>query len=369
VEDGSKTAIGGMSAGRVDTGGLGGVLKTCPEDFVVEEIPVYEPIGEGPHLFLWVEKRNVAAHQLVRDIARHFDVRRGEVGMAGNKDKVALTRQWISVPIEGAGASRIERADGDINDRVRILRAVRHTNKLKTGHLRGNRFEVTLRGVTCSEAEAKVRIERTVAMLKRAGVANHFGSQRFGHDSQTLNLGLALLRGEIEVHKRLSKDRRLRRLALSAAQSAVFNEMLRRRTENETTTKVLLGDVLVARPNGKPFLVDGSVMDEQQCEVDTNRFAITGVLPGSRVLRGEHTAREAEDVALSSLKLDWELFAGFGRQARGARRPFTIPVDDLVVTLGKSDDELCARVCFSLPSGSFATIVLAEFSEPRPSVR
>ena len=118
-----------------DLPGVSGRLKETPEDFLVEEIPAYEPSGEGEHLFLWIEKRDVAADQLVRHLARSLEVSRDDIGVAGLKDKRGVTRQFVSVPARAA--DRLEAANAE---EVHVLSATRHTNKLRTGHLKGNRF-------------------------------------------------------------------------------------------------------------------------------------------------------------------------------------------------------------------------------------
>src|SRR5690606_12839938 len=114
--------------------GIQGLLKTLPEDFVVEEIPAYEPGGEGEHLFLWVEKRDVPADGLIRHLAQTLGVPRDEIGTAGLKDRRAVTRQFVSVP-----ARAIDRIEAAGSESIRILAATRHGNKLRSGHLRGNR--------------------------------------------------------------------------------------------------------------------------------------------------------------------------------------------------------------------------------------
>src|SRR5580704_5664766 len=61
-----------------DLPGTGGKLKQEPEDFVVEEIPAYEPCGEGEHLFLWVEKQDVSGEELLRHVARRLGIPSGD---------------------------------------------------------------------------------------------------------------------------------------------------------------------------------------------------------------------------------------------------------------------------------------------------
>src|SRR5438067_963407 len=125
-----------------DLPGIGGRIKTIPEDFEVEEIPAYEPCGSGDSLYLWVEKCGLGADYFSRQVARRLEIAPGDVGMAGLKDRHAVTRQWISVPAAAEG--RLDRLDGD---GIRVLRVSRHGNKLKAGHLHGNRFRILIRDV------------------------------------------------------------------------------------------------------------------------------------------------------------------------------------------------------------------------------
>ena len=78
--------------------GTGGVLRAQPEDFVVDEVPAYPPSGEGDHVFVRIEKRGLNTAQAVERIARALDVNPRDIGVAGMKDRHAVTRQWISLP-------------------------------------------------------------------------------------------------------------------------------------------------------------------------------------------------------------------------------------------------------------------------------
>src|SRR5262249_50092556 len=129
-----------------DLPGLGGVIKQQPEDFDVEEIPAYEPCGQGEHLFLWIEKRAMGAEFFIRQIAKRLDIPPMEVGTAGLKDRQAVTRQWVSVPISAEG--RLDQLEGE---GIRLLKVSRHTNKLRPGHLHGNRFRILIRSIDQSK--------------------------------------------------------------------------------------------------------------------------------------------------------------------------------------------------------------------------
>ena len=120
--------------------GTGGVLRANIEDFIVEEIPSYLPSGAGTHAYAFIEKRGMTTQDVVSALA-DAGVPRGAVGYAGQKDKYAVARQWVSVPSDHTPAFQaLNSVDG-----VSVLETSRHKNKLGLGHLRGNRFSVRVR--------------------------------------------------------------------------------------------------------------------------------------------------------------------------------------------------------------------------------
>ncbi len=173
-----------------DVPGIGGRLKDRPEDFLVEEIPAYEPCGEGEHLYLLVEKRNHATLSVVRMLADHFGVRRDAVGFAGLKDKVAITRQLFSIHVPGKKAEDFPLFE---REGVTIHWVDKHSNKLRRGHLVGNRFIVRVRGVEPSKI---VMAHRSLSILGRLGVPNRIGEQRFGILQNNHLIGRALIMGD-----------------------------------------------------------------------------------------------------------------------------------------------------------------------------
>src|SRR5205807_3348057 len=144
-----------------------GRIKAQPEDFEVEEIPAYEPCGEGEFLYLWVQKRGMGAEYFVRQLAKRLQIPPDEVGTAGMKDRHAVTRQWVSVP-----ASCEPRLAGLEGDGIRVLQTSRHGNKLRPGHLHGNRFRILVRDV---EPEAAARLPALVEALRQGGLPNFYG--------------------------------------------------------------------------------------------------------------------------------------------------------------------------------------------------
>ena len=169
-----------------DLPGIGGVIKERVEDFVVEELPLYEPSGVGEHTFFEIKKEGLATFQAVRAIAQALRVPPAHVGYAGLKDAQAVTCQVLSVqgvPPEVVAALQLPH--------IQVLWAKRHRNKLKVGHLRGNRFSVRIRGVQPSSLPAGQAI---LDVLAHRGVPNRFGAQRFGQRGNSARLGEALLR-------------------------------------------------------------------------------------------------------------------------------------------------------------------------------
>jgi len=300
-----------------DIPGVGGRIKQRPEDFVVEEIPAYEPAGAGEHLYLLIEKRNLATTQAIGIVARRFGVRRSAVGYAGMKDKRAVTRQWLSVQLPGHNASTPTEVH---DDRLTTLRSAWHANKLRVGHLAGNCFEITIR--ECDQARA-ADARRILESLAQTGFANRSGEQRFGSTGRNHLLGRAdLLRdatgtldlllgptddpdrgdeparqayargdytqamerfpGTARTERRVLSaliagadapracaeiDTTQRRFWVNAFQSALFNRVLDQRIEEGLLATLLEGDLAFKHRNGAVFAVDGHAL----ADPDTRR--------------------------------------------------------------------------------------------------
>ena len=310
---------------------------------MVEEIPAYLPAGEGEHAYLWIEKQNLTTLEAVGRLARVLGVDGRDVGYAGMKDRHATTRQWLSVL--GVDTARAQSA---AVDGVRILAAGRHKNKLRVGHLHGNRFEVVLVDLAAGDGET---IAAGLRRLASEGVPNRYGHQRFGSTGANLAQGLALLRGT-----RREPDGRRRKLLLSAVQSAVFNRVLELRAAEGGLLRVRGGDILQKVASGGQFV--GADVATDQARVDAGEIVPTGPLPGSHVRSPEpgSPARLLEERALADVGVGPSELAQVGRALPGARRP-------VVVKVTLSDTPVTAlpgglRLRFSLPAGSYATVVL-----------
>lgn len=319
-------------------------IREQPEDFVVEELPLYAPCGDGDHTYLWIEKRMRTTEEIARELARCLGVLPREVGYAGRKDRNAVTRQWFSVPGLAPHRARWLELPG-----ARVLDAQRHRNKLRTGHLKGNRFELLVRGVSEERlASAKARARE----LEARGMPNRFGVQRFGRDGDNAERGRALLAGD---SPRGAGDRRARRFLLSALQSAVFNDVLAERAD--AIGVVELGDVAMLHTSGGMFVVED--LEQEAPRAEAFEISPTGPIFGTRMLAAAGAVLERERAALERWGLPdvAALVPPRGIRLRGARRSLRVPLVGLSLR-SEGDDRLSIEV--TLPAGSYASVLLEE---------
>lgn len=334
-----------------------GTFKVAPQDFVVDEIPAYEPSGEGSHLYLHLRKTNRTTDQVVSDVARALGVERREIGVAGMKDKVGITSQWISVPANKPDLD--DRARGLQIEGVEILEAKRHGNKLKTGHLHGNRFEIVVRGIDPARlSEVTAALDR----IARDGVPNAFGFQRFGRDGDNVERARAWLTGKA----RAPGDPKLRRLHFSALQSAGFNAVLEQRVKDGTFTLPLLGDVLKKEETGGIFVCTDVQLDRERAA--SGEVCPTGPIVGDKMRQPEADAFDLEQRILAPFIEGIDLHRA-RTLGEGTRRPLRLRVSELLHTPSTTqlnDPEWGHRfvgqsnitVRFVLPKGAYATTVL-----------
>ena len=393
-----------------DIPGCGGSIKQTAVDFIVEEIPAYPPCGSGTHLYLTIEKQGIATLEAIRRIARHLNIAERDVGYAGLKDAVGVTRQTISV--EHVDQSLV---DGFELDKLRVVNVSRHTNKLKLGHLKGNRFTLRVRNI---RPDAEASVAQTLEILQQRGVPNYFGFQRYGAQGTSHLIGEAMLRRdwklavdrligspeavndeqwrsaiqayhdgdparaaelmprhcrtEAEVLRRLaarpgewerafsSINIRLRKLYLSAFQSSLFDRALAARISG--VDSVQTGDLAWKHVNGACFLVEDAAAEASRAACF--EISPSGPLFGTKMKlpAGQTLEQEEELLASSGLKLaDFDL--GGGLRMEGERRPLRVPLEGVWQRI--EDDSLLIGFC--LPKGSYATAVLREIMKNEPA--
>lgn len=332
-----------------------------PEDFLVEEVRAYSPSGEGDHFFVRFTKKNLTTDVAASRIAGAMQVAMRDVGIAGMKDKVAVTTQTVSlhVPRE-AGRDFEARLSLLALDGITIHECMRHGNKLKAGHLAANRFTIVVRGI---DAACVAEVTLALEEAGRMGIPNAFGDQRFGRDKNNADQARAWLAGRIKP----PRDPRLRRLLFSALQADLFNRVLDFRVKNGTWHSPLQGDLVKRRSSGGLYLWTGD--DPRDESSDRDELSPTGPMFGVKMRDPAGEPLELERRVLRESLGDGVDLSGTRALGEGTRRSLRLWVNDLRVeacdSLGRvregelhREEERDLKVCFVLPKGGYATSVL-----------
>lgn len=341
-------------------------IKTVPEDFVVDEVPAYEPSGVGDHLFLHVKKRGLTTNDAVARLSAALGVARRDVGVPGLKDKVAVTTQWLSFPaLPGTAVEEKARALAAEPD-LQVLTISRHGNKLRTGHLSHNRFAIRLRDVDPGRVD---EIKATLLALAKDGVPNAFGAQRFGREGDNVERALAFISGK----ERGPRDVRARKFLFSSVQSHVFNAVLAAREADGTWNRPILGDLLKLETGGMFLCTD---VQTDTLRAEQGELGPTGPMFGVKMRAAEHDALALETrIFTEVLGPDFDL-SKTRPLGEGTRRPLVLRVQDMRITTEPGDDaslngspnprEQRANLLveFVLPKGAYATTVLARAVTP-----
>jgi len=383
--------------------GTGGFYKQTTADFQVEEIPLYPCSGHGEHIYLWIEKSGITTHNLLTQLAKGLKVKERNLGYAGLKDAQALTRQMISVPL-----SHLDQIEKLNLHNAKIIQINRHGNKLRLGHLAGNRFTITLHK---TKSGALPHAQQILQQLEKRGVPNFFGEQRYGVLGNSAILGKLLIEKKFtqfcqefigdpqlirnqdwkraaEFYRQgklqqaldrlpggmaderhllqllcngkshqmavFSLPKNLLRLFLSAAQAVFFDQLLQQRLPN--LDQLSDGDIAVKHVNGACFRVEHAAAE--QSRADSFEISPSAPLFGSKVMLATGNPGESEFKLLeeSELSLEsWKL--GKGLTMSGERRPLRVPLNQSEI-LSQGENFITFR--FILPKGSYATSVLRE---------
>ena len=294
-------------------------FKACNEDFIVYEQLGFEPVGEGEHVFLQIEKNGDNTGWIAAQLAAFAGVKTGDIGYAGLKDRHAVTRQWFSVylpkPPEPDWSAF---AAGSAT----LLAVARHTSKLRRGQHSGNAFTVVLH--SDGGDDAKQDMEARLQVMALQGVPNYFGPQRFGHGGGNLALAEAWFSNGETI-----RNRQKRGLVMSAARSYLFNRLLAERVIDANWQQKLDGEPepLASGPlwgRGRVASSGQTLVYEQAL---TGRFA-------AWCEQLEHLGLNQERRALCCLpeQLNWDW----------------------------QDEQL--RLSFTLPPGQYATSVVRELA-------
>src|SRR6188768_1435011 len=320
-------------------------IGETPEDFVVDEIPAYAFSGAGEHLYARVEKRGYTTPAMVRALSRAAGVDERDVGYAGLKDKHAVTRQWLSLPGKARPPSEWKLPEG-----ISVLEHTRHSNKLRTGHLLGNRFRITL---VTPDPGALERAIPLAERLRARGLFNYYGGQRFGRSGDGLGQALAWLREGGKLH---GVPRFLAKLYPSVIQAEVFNRYFSARRELGLE-RLLLGEVVRLDNAGAMFTVEDT--EREGPRLESGDIHLTGPIFGPKARKSAAVAAALEHAQLEELGLTPEALDKLARLAPGTRRDLIAPISNLELRwagVGRLELE------FSLPSGSYATEVIRQFT-------
>jgi len=389
-----------------DLPGTGGVIRKRLEDFRVQEVPLYDPCGEGSHVYFRVLKAGISTHVAVQRIARHMHVRPTDIGFAGLKDAKAIATQMMS--LEHADAEKIA---GYRDSQLEVVWTGRHVNKLRMGHLAGNRFQIRIRRIGDEQLRAA---QDALNVLVQRGAPNYFGPQRFGLRGDTAELGRALVRDDLQdfvelllgrakaddpvdcraardafdagyldralqqwprhyvdqrralsAYKRKHRpsqalaavDKRMRRLYVSAFQSGIFNDVLKRRIQS--IDQVFVGDLAKKTDTGGVFSVTD--VDAEKQRVENFEISPTGPIPGYRSSLATGAPGEHELAALSASGVSQGDFRRSGTlKIKGARRPLRMRLESPVICAGQDEHGQYIELAFTLKSGCYATAVLRE---------
>ncbi|MCB0192549.1 MAG: tRNA pseudouridine(13) synthase TruD [Anaerolineae bacterium] len=388
-----------------DYAGIGGQLKAAPEDFFVEEIPLYTPSGQGQHIYVKIEKIGLSTPAVARKIAQALGISPRSIGYAGLKDAQAVTRQTFSidnVSIEAVQALNIPN--------VTVLEVQRHRNKLKTGHLAGNRFELR---VTNVDETAIPQAKAIVDILAQKGVPNFFDSQRFGNRGNTGRLGQLIMQNNVpefvaeflgrpQTHESVpiqaarqqvdeenwtdalaiwpskfsderhvleaiykangdvsvalqALNKKTKTFFISAFQAHLFNRMLAERVER--IDQLEDGDIAYIHQKGAAFVVESAAIEQPRA--DSFEISPAGPIFGTKTLQAQGRPGQREEALLEEYHLLPEDFKIPGLKISGARRPYRFPVKNPKIGWNNG-----LMIAFELPSGSYATRVLAEVMKP-----
>ena len=335
-------------------------FKQSKDDFVVNEVPLYEFSNEGEHLILKLRKKDLATWDAIEILANYLKFSTREFGYAGLKDKNAMTVQHISIHRKYEDALK-----SFSHENIKILETTYHNNKIKIGHLKGNNFFIRLKRVGLVE---KQKIEEAFSKIAVFGMPNYFGFQRFGIDGENYKKGKQIVEGTLK-----ERNRNLKQMFINAYQSYLFNSWLSKRIEISKLIeafepkeifeklnlpldevkrakkqphpfKILTGDLLSHYPFGKIFIID-DLETESQKFFEKDRVP-TGLLCGKRVKKSEGLAYEIEKDLEVQMSED------------GARRfAFVFPEN---LQSNYKEDKNHMELSFYLPKGSYATELIAE---------
>lgn len=325
--------------------GIGGKIRQKPSHFIVEEVPLYDASGEGIHLYVNITKENMNTRDVQIELAKLFNLDPSQVGKAGLKDKYAITTQTFSVVFNVDQPEPDEVTDlVEENIPIKVNWAKYHKNKLRAGHLEGNKFNITIVDVN---EDAIEKAETIADKIHEIGLPNYYGVQRTGDEGENVRQGWLILKNRKHI-----RDRWLRKYLLSSYQSYLCNRYLVERVKNGYFNKLLHGDIAKKHDTGGEFHVEKTA--KEQIRYENKEISFTAPMFGYKMRETKHESKTFEDKILESVSITKKDFRN--HHVRGTRRIGRILPK---FTINESEEGIV--LSFMLRKGSYATTVLREF--------
>ena len=328
--------------------GIGGRIRAYPEDFLVDEVSLFEPSGVGPHLYVSITKKGITTREVQEKLAKLFDVKYQEVGTGGLKDKESVATQTFSINLED---NKLNPEDATILIKEHLGFKVNwgryHKTKYRAGHIVGNRFKVRITDIRLHNSEILDRVQSITDRINTLGIPNYYGKQRLGRRGKNVLAGWRILNGE----KRIG-NKWLRRYLVSAYQSYLCNRYLSERVKRGKFKELMYGDVVSGHDVENKYWVADLEFDQQRYL--NKEVSFTAPMYGPQMIPTEGEAAALEDELFQELGLTMDQLRR--NNVTGARR------------LGRMIPEISFRhvargmeLSFMLEKGGFATTVLREY--------
>jgi tRNA pseudouridine13 synthase len=329
-----------------DLPGVGGVIRARTELFSVVEVPAYDPLGYGDHIYVNVTKSGKTTRDTQIEISSLLGLRREDVGHAGLKDRYAVSTQNFSLLMPTDDPEDVSRLlESSLG--LRVNWAKRHPKKLRSGHLKGNTFTITITDLDGAPKTALLKAKKTQKVVDKLGIPNYFGPQRTGREGSNVLDGYGLIKGRYR-----ERNRWLRRFLVSSYLSYLCNRYLARRVDSGNFTRIIAGDLAKKHDTGGVFTVEDA--DVEQPRFEAGEISFTAPIYGYKMREAKYEAKEMEEAVFAGADVTLDELRRAG--ADGTRRLGRLLPN---ITVTPHDEGI--TLSFTLPAGGYATVVLREF--------
>lgn len=351
-------------------------FKKSPQDFIVTELLDFTLAEQGDFFYILFEKTDQNTMDIISYLGTELKLPRKAFGIAGLKDKNAVTRQRLSI-------HRNDIADQDkllttLANKVKILETHRHTHPLTIGKNSWNNFSITLRAHKKVDGKIKKHIKENLAAIGQTGFPNCFGTQRFGRGMRNFHRAKDIFQNTSDI----TNDFELK-FKLQAYGSARFNTYVLDRLSKGLY--YLDGDICINKYHAYDIQTGILQWDKIQLfdyqksrtehstkthfspdhlwetiDLDPTQRIPTGPIlwynfltPSTDTPAGEYEAhflKQAQFLEEKTQKIcqQYKIF--------GIRRALRVVPQELKYSFGTNNDLI---IDFSLPTGAYATTLLA----------